>query len=71
MAQSGLQALDKWHKTRVGHLVFGLVELVISYGFFSWAINNGNLFMYLMGLVFLFGAGQNFVRIFYTHNAKK
>jgi hypothetical protein len=54
-----LQKLDKWHRTKVGLLFFGLVELVIAYGFVSLAIDRGNLFYYLLTLIFLIGALQN------------
>ena len=45
-----LQKLDKFHKTRPGHLVFGLVELLMAYGFASWAIDTGNLLWWGDGL---------------------
>jgi hypothetical protein len=56
-----LQKLDRWHKTRPGLTVFGLVELALTYGFMSLAIDRGNLFWYLLTLLFLVGALQNFV----------
>ena len=64
-----LKQLDKWHKTRLGLLVFGLVELAIAYGFVSLSIDRGNLWYYLLTLVFLVGSLQNFVRLF--QRAKK
>jgi hypothetical protein len=58
-----LQQLDRWHKTRPGLTVFGLVELALTYGFMSLAIDRGNLWWYLLTLLFLVGALQNFVRL--------
>jgi len=55
--------LDKWHKTKSGLLVFCLVELLITYGLASWAINTGNLWYYLLTLVFLVGTLQNLFRL--------
>ena len=55
--------LDKWHKTALGYLVFGLVELAASYGFVGLSIDRGNFWYYLLTLVFLFGALQNFVKL--------
>ena len=59
-----LKQLDKWHKTKPGLLVFGLVELAIAYGFVSLSIDRGNLWYYLLTLLFLVGSLQNFVKIF-------
>ncbi len=54
-----LNKLEQWHQTRTGLLVFGLVELAIAYGFASLAIDHGNLWWYLLTLIFLVGALQN------------
>lgn len=51
--------LDQWHKTKPGLLVFALAELAITYGFASLAIDRGNLWWYLLTLIFLVGALQN------------
>lgn len=55
--------LDSWHQTKTGFLVFGLVELAIAYGFGSLAIDRGNFWWYLFGLIFLFGALSNLIRL--------
>jgi hypothetical protein len=62
-----LQALDKFHKTRRGYLVFGLVELAMSYGFASWALSGGNLLDWALTFILLFGAAQNFVQAAKVH----
>lgn len=58
-----MKQLDKWHKTRVGLLVFALVELSIAYGFASLAIDRGDLWWYLLTLIFLVGALQNLYKL--------
>jgi hypothetical protein len=61
-----LKQLDKWHKTKLGFLVFGLVELAIAYGFVSLSIDRGNLWYYLLTLIFLVGSLQNLVKLIGT-----
>jgi hypothetical protein len=63
-----VQSLDKWHKTRQGHLVFGLVELVVAYGFASWAIDTGSLWQYALAIILAFGGIRNLVYIFFHPN---
>ena len=61
-----LKQLDAWHKTKLGFLVFAVLELAICYGFASLAIDRGNLWWYLLALIFLFGFLHNtfqFVRL--------
>lgn len=58
-----LQALDKFHKTRTGYLVFGLVELGLAYLFLSLAINSGSLWEYFLGIVFLIGFLRNLINL--------
>lgn len=62
--KEALERLDKWHRTRPGHLVFGFIELVVAYGFASWAIDSGQLWQYAVAILFLFGGIQNLVKIF-------
>ncbi len=65
------QQLDRWHQTRTGHLVFGLVELLIAYGFASWAIDTAHTWCYVLTLLFLFGGGRNLVQVFHRSNNGK
>ena len=58
-----MKKLDDFHKTKIGFLVFGLVELVIAYGFASLSIDRGNLWWYLLTLIFLIGFIQNFIKL--------
>jgi hypothetical protein len=64
---SSIQAIDKWHQSRTGHLTFGAVELLLAYGFASWAIDSGSLWQYALAIIFLVGGLRNFIRIFH-HN---
>jgi hypothetical protein len=52
-----------WHQTKLGLLVFALVECALTYGFASLAIDRGNLLCYMLTLVFLVGALQNLVKL--------
>lgn len=58
-----LQMLSNWHKTRLGLLVFGLIELALAYGFASLSIDRGNLWYYLVTLIFLVGALKNLLTL--------
>ncbi len=58
-----IRALHKWHQTKLGLLVFAIVELAVTYGFTSLAIDRGNLWWYILALIFLVGALQNFVKL--------
>ena len=58
-----MHKLNLFHKTKLGLLVFGLVELAITYGFVSLSIDRGNLWWYLLALIFLIGTLQNLVKL--------
>jgi uncharacterized membrane protein len=60
--------LEEFHKTRQGHLVFGLIELGVAYLFASLAIDTGSLWQYAVTILLFIGAIQNFVRIFRSSN---
>jgi len=57
-----LDKLDKFHKTRRGHAVFGFVELVMAYGFVDWALDTGNWLWWVAAAFLLLGSVQNFAR---------
>jgi len=57
-----IEKFDKWHKTRPGLLIFGVLELAIAYGFASLSIDRGNIVWYLLTLIFLVGGLQNFFK---------
>ena len=58
-----LKQLDNWHRTRSGYLVFAVVELAIAYGFASLAIDRGNLWYYLLTLIFFVGGLKNLFKL--------
>ncbi len=58
-----LHALESFHKNRLGHLVFGLVELGLAYAVSLRAIDNGNLLLWALVLVLLVGFLQNLVKV--------
>ena len=58
-----ISKLDAWHKTKIGLLIFAVLELGIAYVFVSLAIDKGNILYYLLTLIFLFGGLQNLVKL--------
>lgn len=58
-----IQTLHKWHQAKLGLLFFAIVELAVTYGFASLAIDRGNLWWYILALIFLIGSLQNFVKL--------
>ncbi len=58
-----INQLDVWHKTKLGLLAFGLLELMITYAFVSLSIDRGNLLWYILSLVFLIGSLQNIFKL--------
>lgn len=58
---SSLEKLSKFHKTRVGHLVFGLVELALAYLVSFRALNNGSLIMWTLVMILVLGFIQNLI----------
>lgn len=57
-----IEKFDKWHKTKPGLMIFGVLELAIAYGFASLSIDRGNIVWYLLTLIFLVGSLQNFFK---------
>lgn len=57
-----IQKLDKFHKTRKGYLVFGLVELLLAYTFASLALGSGRFSEYGLAIILLFGGLRNLVK---------
>lgn len=60
---NAVQQLDKFHKTRSGYLVFGLVELALAYLFASLAVNSGSLWEWALALILLVGFLQNILKL--------
>ena len=61
--------LNKFHKTKVGFLIFGIVELAIAYGFASLSIDRGNLWWYLLALIFLDRRLKNLIKLIEKFNS--
>lgn len=55
-----LARLDEFHKTRLGCAVFGLIELVMSYGFLDWGLDSGGWWFWVIALFLFVGSLQNF-----------
>lgn len=65
--------IDKFHSTRKGKLIFGLVEWLLAYIIISRAIDTGSLWEWLIGLLLIVGGFNNLVRTLFRvkKNAKK
>jgi hypothetical protein len=66
-----LSKLDEFHNTRVGYLVFGLVELAMAYGFIDWALDTGSVWWWIAAAFLLIGVLQNFGRFVLTFRTRK
>ncbi len=58
-----IRALDSFHTRTAGHAVFGVIELGLAYGFALWAIDNGNVWLYVVTLALFIGGLQNIVKL--------
>ena len=66
-----VEPINQFHRTRTGHLVFGLVELGLSYLFLSLAINSGSLWEWGLAIILFIGFLQNAVKLVVTSISKK
>jgi len=57
------QRLDTFHKTKLGYLIFGLVELGLAYWLASLAINSGSLWEWALAIIFAVGFLQNIIKL--------
>jgi len=58
-----LNRLDKFHHTRTGYLVFGLVELGLAYWLLSLAVDSGSIWEWALGIILFVGVLQNIVKL--------
>jgi hypothetical protein len=58
-----VKAIDTFHKSRLGYLVFGLAELGLAYVFASLAIDSGSLWQWLLAIILFIGFLQNIGRL--------
>lgn len=56
---SKIKRLHRWHTTKLGLLSFAGVELLLAYASASMAINSGNLWYYLLTVLFVIGTIRN------------
>ena len=68
-----MDRVAKWHQTKSGLLVFAAVELLMAYVFASLSIDRGNLWYYLLTLIFLVGSLRNLFRLIgkYFHGSSR
>jgi hypothetical protein len=59
-----MKQVREWHQTKRGLVAFFLLELVLMYAFASLSIARGNLWYYLLTLVFIVGSLQNLFMLF-------
>jgi hypothetical protein len=65
------RTVETFHHTRNGYIVFGLVELALSYLFGSLAINSGSLWQWALAIIFFIGFLQNSGRLIVLLAARK
>lgn len=58
-----MQQLKYWHQTKLGLLVFAVIELAIAYAFASLSIGSGDLLFYALAIIFFVGFAQNLVKL--------
>lgn len=58
-----MQKFDRFHQTKPGLLLFGLVELALGYWAALWAIDSGNLLVYLLTVVLVIGGLHNLIKL--------
>lgn len=65
-----IENIDKFHQTKKGKIVFGLIELALSYGVISRAIHTGSIWQYAVFAVLFVGGLNNLVKVFIRKNEK-
>lgn len=60
-----MEQLHQFHRSRLGHLIFGIIELAIAYGMASWSIYSGQWWQYLLTFLFIYGGVRNLLRIIF------
>ena len=58
-----MEQFDRWHKTRPGLLIFGVIEFLMAYGFLSLAIDRGSWWWYLLTVILLMGGVQSMSKL--------
>ena len=55
--------LRRLRTSKLGLTILAVTQLAIAYGFASLAIDRGNLWWYLLALIFLIGTLQNLFKL--------
>ena len=68
-----IKRIGNWHRTKLGLLVFAVIELGLAYGFVSLSIDRGNPWYYLLTLIFLVGSLNNLFKLVgaFLHGKRK
>jgi hypothetical protein len=57
-----INRLSNWHDAKSGLAAFAVIELALSYGFASWAIDSGRLLAWFLAIVLFVGGVQNLIK---------
>lgn len=60
---SNLAKFERFHCTWQGYLSLAAIELGLAYGAVSWAIDSGNVLLYLVTVILLCGGIVNLVKM--------
>jgi hypothetical protein len=67
--------ITNWHQSALGLLTFAVIELALTYGLTSLAVDRGNLWWYILAIIAFIGAIQNLIKLirkaFYGHKSSK
>ena len=66
-----IENIDKFHQTRKGSIIFGLIELALAYGVVSRAIHTGSIWQYVVFAVLFVGGANNLIKAFVHNNNEK
>lgn len=57
--------IHTWHQTSLGLLFFSIINVGIMYLSIKLAFKTGNLFLYLIAIIFLISLIQNLINLIY------
>lgn len=66
-----VQKIDKFHATQKGRIIFGVVELALSYAVVCRAIHTGSIWQYAVFTLLLIGGLNNLIKAFTRKNNGK
>lgn len=56
---SMIQKIDQFHDSRKGRFVFAAAELLVAFGFASWAVDSGEIWQHAVAAIFFVGGARN------------